>query len=112
MLYSFEGESGQHYDYACLNLKSREAFPSGGVNYVFTRPAGNGLKVLYVGETDNMWLFFVSSSLWHRAKQKHGATAAYVHLNPDGRVRAGELADLIARHRPPMNVDAVAEGGH
>ena len=109
MLYSFEGASGQHYDYAYLNLKSREAFPMGAGNYVFTRPEGSGLKIICAGDTGNMWTFFVSSRLWDAAKKKHGATAAYVRLNPDVNARASERLDLVAKHRPPMNEEIVGE---
>jgi hypothetical protein len=108
-LSSFEGASGQHYDYWSLNLKSREAFPMSGGNYLFTRPSGKGPEIVCAGETDSIWIDFVSKPLWDVAKKKHGATAAYVRLNPDPRARQLERQDLIEKHRPPMNADLLGE---
>jgi hypothetical protein len=109
MLHSFQGASGQHYDYAFLNLKSRETFPMGAGNYLFTRPTTSGLKIICAGETANMWMFFVSSRLWDTAKRKYGATAAYVRLNPDIQARLDERLDLVTKHRPPMNDESLSE---
>ena len=76
---------------------------------MFTRPAGAGLKIICAGETSNMWMFFVSSRLWDTAKRKHGATAAYVRLNPDTQARSEERLDLVMKHRPPMNDETLSE---
>lgn len=108
-LCSFEGASGQHYDYFLLNFKNRAAFPMGGGNYLFTRAVGATLEIVGAGETDNMWTIFVSTTLWDIAKKEHGATAAYIHLNPDRRARQTESWDIVSKHRPPMNLDTRAE---
>ena len=108
-LHSFEGASGQHYDYFSLNLKSREAFPMSGGNYVFTRPSGGGEVIVCAGETESLWIDFVSTAVWEMAKKKHGATAAYVRLNHDQRARQVERDDLVEKHRPEMNLDMLGE---
>ncbi len=103
-LHSFQGASGSHYDYALLNHKVRSAFPIGGGNYLFARPHGPGLEVICAGETDNIWNALVSTALWETAKNKYGATAFYLHVNPDPQARARESADLVSKYRPAMNV--------
>jgi len=60
-LHSFEGASGEHYDYFSLNLKSRAAFPMGGGNYVFTRLSAKGEEIVCAGESDSLWMGIVSS---------------------------------------------------
>ena len=108
-LHSFEGASGQHYDYLSLNLKSREAFPMSGGNYLFTRPSGKGEAIVCAGESESLWIDFVSAGRWELAKKKYGATAAYVRLNHDQMARRLEQQDLIEKHSPPMNIDALKE---
>ena len=108
-LFSLEGASGRYYDYVALNLKSRVAFPMGGGNYLFTRPNGSGFDVVCAGETDSLWSVFVSTMLWDIAKKRHGATGAFVHVNPDARARRLERADIIKKHAPPMNMETPEE---
>ncbi len=108
-LFSFEGASGRHYDYTSLNLRSREAFPMGGGNYLFTRPCNSGVEIVCAGETDSIWNVFVSTMSWDIAKRRHGATAACIHLNPDRRARRLERADIVNKHAPPMNVETPEE---
>ena len=108
-LFSFEGASGRHYDYVSLNLKRREGFPMGGGNYLFTRPSGSGVEVVCAGETESIWIIFVSTMLWDIAKKRYGATAACIHLNPDSRARRMERADIIQKHSPPMNAETSEE---
>ncbi|HYM17955.1 MAG TPA: hypothetical protein VEU06_05280 [Micropepsaceae bacterium] len=108
-LFSFEGASGRSYDYVSLNLKSREAFPMGGGNYVFTRPSGSDVEIVFAGEADSLWSVFVSTMLWDIAKKRHGATGACVHLNGDSRARRLERTDIINRHCPPMNMETPEE---
>jgi len=72
---------------------------------LFTRQHGSTLEIVYAGETESMWMFFVSTPLWEIAKKTHGATAAYVHLNPDRHARQLEHWDLVRKHHPPMNAD-------
>jgi hypothetical protein len=108
-LCSFQGASGQHYDYVLLNFKNRAAFPMGGGNYLFVRQTGTTLEIVCAGETDNMWTIFVSTTLWEIAKKEHGATSAYIHLNPDRRARQMESCDIVTKHHPPMNRDSLEE---
>jgi hypothetical protein len=108
-LYSLEGASGRCYDYIQLNQRTRAAIPMGGGNFLFARPLGNGLEIICAGETESIWNVFVSTSLWETAKNKHGATLAYVHLHPDHGERQREAADLINKYRPPMNVERAAD---
>lgn len=108
-LYSFEGASGRHYDYALLNQKNRQAFAMSGGNYLFTRPAGSGLEIVCAGETESIWNVFVSTALWETAKKQYGATAAYTRVNLDQRERRIESWDLVQKHRPPMNADMLEE---
>ena len=104
-LCSFEGASGQSYDYAVLDFRNRAAFPMGGGNYVFARLSGGVLEVLCAGETDSMWNVFVSTTLWDTAKRQFGATAPYIHPNPDQRARQIESSDIVKKYHPPMNGD-------
>jgi hypothetical protein len=108
-LYSLEGASGRCYDYILLNHRTRAGIPMGGGIFLFARPMGNGLEIICAGETESIWSVFVSPALWQTAKNKHGATLAYVHFNPDHDERQREAADLIAKYRPPMNVERPAE---
>ena len=108
-LYSLEGASGRCYDYVLLNQKTRAGIPMGGGNFLFARPLGNGLEIICAGETESIWNVFVSTALWETAKNKHGATLAYVHLNPDHSGRLIETADLVNKYRPPMNVECSTE---
>jgi hypothetical protein len=110
-LCSFEGESGRYYDYSVLEFKNRAAFPIGGGNYVFTRLSGGALEVVCVGETDNMWSVFVSTTLWDRAKREYGATTPYIHSNPDPKARRLECEDIARRYRPPMNEEPARKTG-
>jgi hypothetical protein len=102
-LYAFEGASGRSYDYGLLNQKSRAAFPMSAGSYVFVHQAGSVLKIICAGETESIWNVFVSTHLWETAKNQYGATAAYIHLNPDPTARRMEISDLVKRHEPPMN---------
>ena len=104
-LYSVQGASGRHYDYALLNQKTRAAFPMSGGNYLFARQSGIEWKIICAGETDSLWNVFVSTALWETAKKSHGATAAYLHLNVDREARQMESSDLVRKHRPPMNLE-------
>jgi hypothetical protein len=104
-LYSFQGASGRHYDYALLNQKIRAAFPMSGGNYVFARQSGIELEIICAGETDSIWNIFVSTALWETAKKTYGATAAYLHLNADRKAREMERSDLVSKYLPPMNLE-------
>src|SRR6202171_854967 len=104
-LYSFQGASGRHYDYALLNSKTRAAFPMSGGNYLFARQSGIELRIICAGETDSIWNIFVSTALWDTAKKNYGATAPYLHLNADPKARQMETSDLVRKHRPPMNLE-------
>lgn len=108
-LYSFEGASGRHYDYALLNQKTRASFPMCGGNYLFARQLGNEMQIICAGETDSIWNVFVATALWETAKKTYGATAAYTHLNPDHRARQMESHDLVSKHKPPMNLELQGE---
>jgi hypothetical protein len=110
-LYSFQGASGRHYDYALLNSKTRAAFPMSGGNYVFARQSGMELKIICAGETDSIWNIFVSTPLWETAKKTYGATAAYLHLNADRKARQVESSDLVSKYQPPMNLELRGEDG-
>ena len=81
---------------------------SGG-NYLFARQSGIEWKIICAGETDSLWNVFVSTALWETAKKSHGATAAYLHLNPDRKARQMESLDLVKKHRPPMNMELQEE---
>jgi len=108
-LHSFEGASGEHYEYLSLNPKSREAFPMSGGNYVFTCAGSKGEVIICAGESESLWIDFVSAGRWELARKKYGATAAYVRLNHDHAARRLEQLDLIEKHHPPMNVEPLKE---
>jgi hypothetical protein len=106
---SFEGASSRCYDYDLLDLENRASLPLSGGNFLFTRPSGAGLEILCAGETESIWNIFAFTALWHIASTQYGATAAYIHVNPDERVRQVESWDLVRKHRPAMNVDFLGE---
>ena len=106
---SFEGGSSRCYDYDLLDLESRASLPLSGGNFLFTRPSGAGLEILCAGETESIWNIFVFTALWHIASTQYGATAAYIHVNADERIRQVESWDLVRKHRPAMNVDFLGE---
>src|ERR1700704_1107985 len=104
-LYSFQGASARHYEYALRNEKTRAAVPMSGGNYLFARQSGIELEIICAGETDSIWNIFVSTALWETAKKTYGATAAYLHLNADRKARQVESSDLVNKYQPPMNLE-------
>jgi hypothetical protein len=88
-----EGASGAQYRFR-LWREGTPHLPIAG-NYVFVRPEGDGVKVLAVGECNDLSLVL---SRWSKATRR-GATHAFTRLNVSRGVRTAEFEDLAANHK-------------
>lgn len=95
----FAGKSGAVYRYTEA-VDGPPMWPSGG-NYVFVRDGERRPQLVYAGETESLFRGYREG--FDRAQAEHGATAVFVRLNVSGAVRREEQADLVAKHKPPMN---------
>ncbi|ATQ43045.1 hypothetical protein [Caulobacter mirabilis] len=95
----FSGQSGASYRYR--PIEELKPVSPGGANYLFVRWDGDVAAVIYAGETDSLHRTVFEN--WDAAQSAHGATHIYARLNITGAVRRAEQADLIGKHRPPMN---------
>jgi len=73
----------------------------GGANYLFVSWSGDTAKIIHAGETDSLHRAVFDT--WDEARVDHGATEIIARLNITGAVRRAEQADIVAKHRPPMN---------
>lgn len=96
----FAGKSGTLYRYKAL--EEMRPVPPGGANFVYVKWDGDVPKIVYAGETDSLHRSVFET--WDDAQKGHGATEIFARLNITGAVRRGEHQDIVAQHRPPMNV--------
>lgn len=97
--YDFTGQSGAQYRYKSLD--DLKPVSPGGANFLYVQWEGDTARVIYAGETDS--LHRASFDNWEEARADHGAGEILARLNITGAVRRAEQADLIGKHRPPMN---------
>lgn len=94
------GKSGARYRYTPLE-EDRFIAPA-GANYVIAEVTGEGARIVYAGETDNL-----ASLSWRptleAARKKYADAKVLTRLNVTRAVREAERADLIEEHQPPMN---------
>jgi hypothetical protein len=97
------GKSGAHYRYAPLD-EERFLAPS-GANFVIAAEADEGLRVLYVGETESL-----ASRAWgqalEEARKDHPDAFLLTRLNVTRAIRVSEQEDIVALHAPPLNSSA------
>ena len=98
-LIDIHGASERTYRFMLVR-DGRPLSPMGG-NYLYVLEEGGELKVLYVGEAQNM--LKDARDLWGQAVQMHGAVALYMRLNISERIRKQEHDDLLTALKPPMN---------
>ena len=105
-LIDMKGASGRTYRFMLIR-DGRPLSPMGG-NYMYTVMDGDVLKVLYVGESQN--LLKDARDLWGEAVQMHGAVSLYSRLNISERIRKTEHEDLMDALNPPMNAAEARRG--
>jgi hypothetical protein len=103
-----EGHSGGFYEYALV--ETDKVPPLYGGNFLFIRPSTVAPEIIYVGESESVYGALTETNVWNVARQIHGATLLYVHLNPDPARRKAEREDLIRRYHPAMNETASESG--
>jgi len=97
--FDITGQSGAQYRYKAL--EELKPVSPGGANYLFVSWSGDTAKIIHAGETDSLHRAVFDT--WDEARIDHGATEIIARLNITGAVRRAEQADIVARHRPPMN---------
>lgn len=97
--FDITGQSGAQYRYKAL--EELKPVSPGGANYLFVSWSGDTAKIIHAGETDSLHRAVFDT--WDEARVEHGATEIIARLNITGAVRRAEQADIVARHRPPMN---------
>jgi len=97
--FDFTGQSGTQYRYK--TLEELRPISPGGANYLYVKWDGDTATLIYAGETDSLHRAVFDN--WDEARIEHGAGEILARLNITGAVRRAEQADLIGKHRPPMN---------
>jgi hypothetical protein len=107
--YPFQGASGQYYDFALVQLP---AVPMLSGIFIFAEMvqrnpnwAGFEPETIYIGEAESIYREITTTTLWNIARASHGATLIYVRPRPNAETRRKERDDLVARYRPPMNME-------
>ena len=106
--FSFQGATGQHYDYVSVNLDNLKAVPWQAGNFVFARSTSSEPIPVYIGEADSIYGAIINQTLWNTARLDHSANTIYVHPRKDTLARQAEQADLVKRYHPPMNAKGSA----
>ncbi len=97
--FDITGLSGAQYRYKAL--EELKPVSPGGANYLYVAWDGDVARVIHAGETDS--LHRAGFENWEEARAQHGAGEILARLNITGAVRRAEMADIIGKHRPPMN---------
>ena len=93
------GGSGESYRFARFE-EARRLMGAAG-NFVYVRGEGEGMEVVFAGETHDLALG--ARSRWLEAERNYGATAIYIRLNITAAAREREHAEIISAYTPPMN---------
>ncbi|MDP1631886.1 MAG: hypothetical protein Q8L66_10750 [Caulobacter sp.] len=101
----FAGKSGTLYRYKAL--EEMLPAPPGGANFLYIAWVKDAPKIVYAGETDSLHRSVYEA--WSEAQDDHGATEIFARLNITGVVRRAEQADIVGKHKPPMNAAAEVE---
>jgi len=98
----WSGESGRNYGYWIHPIDVRFRKIAG--NTIFAKQTEKGEWMpLYIGQTRNFDEGLADAEKTACAK-RNGATHGHVHFSsPDKPVREAEVADLVAKWRPPCN---------
>jgi hypothetical protein len=102
-----EGTLGQRYEYLPVSADNLPAITRQRGNFVFARSTGSSPIVLYAGEAHCLRDAFTPSvlDLWKVAQRDHGANMLLIkiHTGSTPEERQHEVADLVEKHRPPLN---------
>lgn len=102
-----EGTLGQRYEYLPVSADSLPAITRQRGTFVFARSTGGDPIVLYAGEAHCLRDAFTPSvlALWKVAQRDHGANMLLIriHTGSTPEERQHEVADLVEKHRPPLN---------
>lgn len=94
------GASGARYRYTPLD--EDRFLPPAGANFVIAEFTGDGVQLIYAGETDNL-----ANQTWRKpldeARQTHAQAKLLTRLNVTRAIREAERLDLVEAHQPPMN---------
>jgi hypothetical protein len=93
-------QSGEYVRFS-LFKEGRPLSPMAG-NYMYVREEGEGLAVLYLGETDNLAQH--AQERWSEAADQFGANGIYTRLNITAAQRQREQMELMRTYTPPMNM--------
>jgi hypothetical protein len=106
---SFQGKTGKWYQYASVDVDNLKALPLQGGNFVFARSTSlEGPVIIYAGEGDSLRSAFTPElqGIWQFARDTHSANMILINAyGASPAERQKELADLLEKHLPPMNVD-------
>lgn len=97
--FDITGQSGAQYRYK--PLEDLKPVSPGGANYLYVKWDGDVAVVIHAGETDSLHRAVFDN--WDEARADHDAGEILARLNITGAVRRAELADIVGKHRPPMN---------
>ncbi len=104
--YPFEGATRRVYSYSVVMRRNLASTPiKQGGNFLFTRLNGGVTEIVYAGEARHLDEAILAQEPWSTAQREHGAIRVYFHTNPEALERIQERDDLVAKHRPPMNVE-------
>ena len=93
-----KGASGATYRFRLIAEPGQLPATSG--NFVYVRWRGATPQVFCLGAVNSLGS---ASRDWDEAVRVHGASGLYVRLNVARSVRDAEHADLVEKHRPPMD---------
>ena len=92
---------GGEYLRFSLFKEGRPLSPMGG-NFLYVKAeGGDGHRVIFAGQTDNLALN--AQARWSEAQGKYGVDGLYTRLNITTAVRKREHGELLESLDPPMN---------
>ncbi|HLY56347.1 MAG TPA: hypothetical protein VKS60_12375 [Stellaceae bacterium] len=97
------GRTGRSYEFMIADPANLHAIPTAGGVFVFAKPAGEHPKVIYAGESNNLYNSIDRTTLWTAARQEHHATLLLIHPQGEEQARVLVRDDIVAEHQPPMN---------
>ncbi|MCX7049474.1 MAG: GIY-YIG nuclease family protein [Candidatus Sumerlaeota bacterium] len=96
----WQGESGKEYEYQIVPINDDLRDAPG--NYIFAMKKGGKWEPIYIGQTSSLRDRLVNHEIEKSARDK-GATHIHAHLSGGEEERRTEEADLIRKHKPPLN---------
>jgi hypothetical protein len=108
----FQGASGHGYEYLLTSGDNLSAITHQRGTFVFARSAPGGPVILFAGEAPSLNAAFTQQAAlrWEAACTEYAANMLMIRIHPDSspEERQREVADLVKKHRPPMNTPNMA----